>query len=181
MEEERDNQYDFELEWMKRMKYREGEWRGRGIISPGIYVSESMQRVIERHTEICKIYSVPSLSILKTSSLNVRRVFENIGRKENDSGRLYAKTAYRFIIMYSVYDAMFPVIFRNKANGDVASIADIDEKICVHGRSCIRQIEKQVGLFFSNEWLTRYASNCSRYLGTDPATYFVIIRASYDL
>ncbi|MEM4970378.1 MAG: hypothetical protein QXE01_03900, partial [Sulfolobales archaeon] len=110
----------------------------------------------------------------------VRHILANVGRKRNIRGRLYMKTAYRVIIMYSVQDGLFPAIFRCKLQDCVASIAEIDEKICRHGRSCVSQIEEKIGKFYSEEWVARYAQNCGKYLGVEPYWYYLIIKTSYE-
>lgn len=178
-DEDDEDKFDFELEWMKRVRYRSGEWGGEGIITSGIGIGESVQRLIEKHTKICSIYNLPPLSLLKSSD-TVRSILANTGRKKAVHGRFYAKNAYRLIVVYSVRDALFPVLFRSRVDNSVASIADIDEKICRRGRSCIRQIESEIGEFYSDDWLMRYTSACAKYLNIKPRRYATVIRTSYE-
>ena len=183
-------QVDYELELIKRSKYRSdltSHGKHGGFFTSRVEtMNDSKKNLMLIYDSIIysQFYAPPFNSLL--TSETIKEIFRATGRMSNIeheksiTNGYYAKTAFRIIIVKGVIANKFPFILRWKRSYDLTTVDQVVKKICISSRSCIRQL---LNGEINRDFIMSHALLCERYSGVHSGIVYAILLKSveYDI
>jgi hypothetical protein len=193
MGEDDEIQIDYELELIKRSKYTPelmNYGKHYGFFTSEVKtMNESKKNLLLMYDSIIysRFYAPPFVDLLSLKS--IREIFNATGRTSRTlkvehgkpiAERLYAKRAFRIIIVEGIRANKFPFILRNKVSFEVTTVDQVTEGICTSNRSCMRQL---LNGEISSDFIMAHALLCERYSGVHAGVVYAILMMSikYDI